>query len=96
MESESLLPHSQQHLSLFWARLIQFTPSHFLNIYFNIILPSIPESSKWALSLSFPTKTVYAPFLNLVCATCSNHLILLGLITRIVFGKVLYVNMILK
>ena len=29
-------------------------PSYFLNIYFNIILPSISGSSKWTLSLRIP------------------------------------------
>ena len=36
-------------------------PSHFLRIHFNI-LPSMPGSSKWALSLTFPHQTpVYTP-----------------------------------
>ena len=29
-------------------------PSHFVKIYFNTILPSIPGHSKWSLSLGFP------------------------------------------
>ena len=29
-------------------------PSHFLNIHFNIILPSTPRSSKWPLSIIAP------------------------------------------
>ena len=39
-------------LSLSWARSIQsMSPSNFLKTHFNIILPSIPSSSKWPLSL---------------------------------------------
>jgi len=35
--------------------------SHFLKIHFNIIIPSMPESPKWYLSLRFPhQKPVYA------------------------------------
>ena len=43
------------HLSLYSARSIQSMPSHpFLKIRFNIILPSIPWSCKWCLSLRSP------------------------------------------
>ena len=43
------------HLSLSWARSIQsIPPSHFLKIYLNIILLSMPGSSKQSLSLRFP------------------------------------------
>ena len=35
----------------------------------------------------FPTKTLYAPILSHLCATCSTHVILLNLITWIIFGE---------
>ena len=37
--------------------------SSLLKIYFNIILPSTPKSSKWPLSLKCLTKPLYAPLL---------------------------------
>ena len=62
--------------------------SHFLKIYFNIILSSTPRPSKWSFSLRSPPpkkKTLQAPLLILSYATCPTHLILLYLISRIIF-----------
>jgi len=62
-------------------------PSHFLNIYLNIILLSMPGSSKWCFSVRFPIKTLHATILSPIRATCPIHLILLDLIIRIIFSE---------
>jgi hypothetical protein len=52
-----LLPHSQELSTCSWPKPDQsnpFSPSKFLYIEFNIILPSTPRSSKWHISLRFP------------------------------------------
>ena len=60
------------YLSLSLARSIKsMAPtSHLLKTNLNIILPSRPGSSKWSLSLSFPTKTLYTPLLSPINDTC--------------------------
>ena len=77
------------YLSLSWGSLIQSIPltSHFLKIYLNIILPPIPGSPKWSLSLKFTHQNpVYAPPPS-TCTTCPAVPILLDFITRIIVGE---------
>ena len=54
---------------LTWARSIQSTsPSHFSKFDFNIILPSMPWSSKWSLSIRSPLQNpVYTSALSHTC-----------------------------
>jgi hypothetical protein len=61
-------------------------PYRFLNVHFNIILPSDPSSSKWTLS-GFPTKALYALLLSPDTRYMPAYLIILDLITRMIFGE---------
>jgi hypothetical protein len=54
------------HLSLSWGRSIEYTPSAFYNLHFNIILPSIITSHKRSLSHRIPHK-------NIVCSYTVPH-----------------------
>ena len=42
---------------------VQAPASHVLKTHFNIILPSMPGSSKWFFPSGFPTKPLYTPLL---------------------------------
>ena len=63
------------------------TPSQFLKIHLNIILPSTSWSPHWFFPSGFPTKTLCTPLPSSVRATCPAHLILLVFITRTILGE---------
>ena len=95
MEPKVSLPHPRARLLSFSsARSIQSMPprpTSWRSIHFNIIIPSLPRSSKWFLS-------VRSTHQNPVCTCLDSHmchmtspiypqLILLDLITRIIFDE---------
>jgi hypothetical protein len=56
MEPEGSIPHSQAPATCPYPEPTQSSPypsSHFMKINRNIILPSMPRSPKWSLSLKF-------------------------------------------
>ena len=72
--------------------LNQFNPVHaipkdFLMIHFNIILPYVIGIPSGLLPSDIPTKTLHAPLLSAIRATCSAHLVLLDLDTGIIFSE---------
>ena len=70
---------SARHLSLSWASPVHTPTSNLPEIHLNIILPSMPGSPKWSLSLRFPHQNpVYASPLPHSCYMPA-HLILLNL-----------------
>lgn len=58
-------------------------PAYFLNIH-GIILPSMPWSTTWSLSFTYPQQNPVSSSLSPVCATCPTHLMLLYFITQII------------
>ena len=66
---------------------VHTTPSHFLKIHLNIILPSRSWSPQWFFPSGFPTKTLCTPLPSSIRSTCLAHRILLDFITRTILGE---------
>ena len=77
METEGLLQHSQQPATCPYPQPDRSSPypsSHSSKIYFNIILPSTPESSKLSPSLRFFHQNTVCTSPFPILTTCPAHL----------------------
>ena len=90
MEAEGSILHLQVPATCPYPESDHSTPcppSHFLKIHLNIIVPSMPGSSRWSLSLRFRHQNpVYTSPLPHTCYVL-RHIILLDLITQKIFGE---------
>jgi len=90
MEHEGSLPRLQETAPCSHSEPDQSSPlptSNFVKIHFNIILPSIPGSPKWSLSLRFRHQYILydSPLSHM--RYIPAHLILLDFITRTILGE---------
>jgi len=89
-EPEGSLPSSQETTTC-PGQPAQSTPRPRFTSSSSILLspppPAMPRSSKWSLSVRFPTKTPYASPLSAVRVTRPDHLIPLDLIARMMLGE---------
>ena len=89
MQPEGSLPRLQEPTTCPYSEPNQSRPcpsSSFLKIHFNIILPYPLGSSKWSLFRMFPQNPACISSLP-IHSTCSAHLILIDLFTRIIFRE---------
>jgi hypothetical protein len=86
MEHKSSLPYSQEPTTCPYPESDQSSPYPHPTSWISILILSSYISRGLFLS-GLPTKTLYAPLLSTVRATCPVHLVLLDLITRILFGE---------
>jgi hypothetical protein len=86
MELECTLPYSQVPI-LSQLQPVPKTPSHYLKIHLNIILPSTSLSPQCSHSLRFTHQNPVHTLASTIRATCTAHHILLDFTIRTILGK---------